>query len=225
MLYLLDSANLEAIEAASDLYPIAGVTTNPTLIAREGRPFRELVTAIRQIIGPQRQFHVQVVSPQAEGMLAEARHLAAMLGQNFYAKLPVTPQGIKAIRLIRGAGIAVTATAVFTVQQAVLAARAGAAYVAPYVNRLDEAQTDGAAVVAEMVRTLREHGLTTGVLAASFKNSQQVQRCCAGGTQAVTLAPALFASLLAHPLTEQAVAQFAQDWEGAYGVGRRVDDL
>jgi len=224
LLYLLDTADTETIARLMDLYPICGVTTNPTIAAREKKPFGDVIAAIRRLIGPERQLHAQVVSPTAEGMAAEACLLAERIGGDFYAKVPVTPQGIKAMRLISARGISVTATAVFTVQQAMLAGRAGASFVAPYVNRLDELQGDGPGLVGELVKTFKTHGMSTQVLAASFKNADQVQRCCAGGAQAVTLAPGVLEALLWHPLTDKGVAKFMEDWEAAYGPGRTTVD-
>lgn len=224
MFYLLDTANLQAITRLIDLYPVAGVTTNPTLVAREGRPLRELLTGLRQAIGEQRQLHVQVVHPDAAGMVAEAGLLRELVGGQFYAKVPVTPQGLKAIRLIHAGGIPVTATAVFTVQQAVLAARAGASFVAPYVNRLDQIQSSGTDLVARIVRTFQVHGIETKVLAASFKNCEQVERCCEAGAHEVTVSPEILEQLLSHPLTVTAASSFAADWHAAYD-GRSIAEL
>lgn len=224
MLYLLDTANLPAITRLIDIYPVAGVTTNPTIVAREGRPFRDLLISLRKAIGPDRQLHVQVVAPDAAGMLAEARLLQELVGGESYAKVPITPEGLKAMRLMHAEGLPVTATAVFTVQQAMLAARAGASFVAPYVNRLDQIQSSGADLVARIVKSYKEHGIATRVLAASFRNCEQVERCCEAGVHAVTVSPDILEQLLNHPLTDSAVARFAEDWKQAYG-GQSIDEL
>jgi fructose-6-phosphate aldolase 2 len=224
MLYFLDTANVAAIARCADLYPLAGVTTNPTLIARERRPFAALLGDIRAVIGAAAMLHVQVVGSEAATMVAEAERLRERLGGAFHPKVPLTPQGLKAIRHLAAAGFAVTATAIATPQQALLAAAAGAAFVAPYVNRLDSIAGDGVRVVAEMVRLFSLHGLSTRVLAASFRTVQQVHEVALAGGQAVTLAPELLEALLAHPLTDAGVAAFAADWTAAYGAGRTVLD-
>ena len=171
MHFLLDTANVEAIRAACAVYPIAGVTTNPTNVARETAPLRELIAGIRGVIGRERLFHVQVVAGDADGMLAEARLLAEIVGPGFCCKVPVTPDGLAAIRRIVAAGMVATATSVSSVGQAVLAARAGAAYVIPYVNRMDvaEGSGSGSALVADIVSAYRLHGIGTRLIAASVK--------------------------------------------------------
>ena len=137
MLYLLDSANVENIATQIESFPIVGVTTNPTIIAREEEPFALLVKDIRRIIGPERMLHIQTSCEVAERIVQEALALQKLAGPHFYAKVPVTPVGIQAIMRLKQLGVGVTATAVFTQQQALIAARAGADFVAPYVNRLD----------------------------------------------------------------------------------------
>ena len=136
MEYIIDSANLEAIKNCMEYFPVAGVTTNPTIISREKNELKSLLLAIRQTIGD-KMLHVQVTCDHAEGMLEEAVRLNDLLGPNFYVKIPVTKEGIKAIRLVKGKGIKVTATAIFNQTQALMAAVAGADYVAPYVNKID----------------------------------------------------------------------------------------
>lgn len=225
MLYLLDTANIEAIRRSWDVYPLAGVTTNPTLIAKEGGDFLGRLRTIRAVTGEEAMLHVQAVSREAAGIVGEAEYLAEALGAGLYVKIPVTAEGLKAIKILRGRGIETTATAVFTPQQALLAAVAGAAFVAPYVNRLDNICGDGPRVVSEIVRLLAVHGLTTKVLAASFKNAEQVQAVSMAGSQAVTVGPDILELLLAHPLTDAAVDRFGGDWEAAYGPGKTTRDV
>lgn len=134
MFYLLDTANLEEIAAVMDSFPIVGVTTNPTIIARETEPFASLVKDIRRIIGPDRILHVQTSCDVAEQIVQEALALQTLSGPHFFAKVPVTPVGIQAIMQLKKLGVGITATAVFTQQQALIAARAGADFVAPYVT-------------------------------------------------------------------------------------------
>jgi fructose-6-phosphate aldolase 2 len=225
MLYLLDTADVRAIARCADLFPLAGVTTNPTLVAREKRPLVDLLTEIRSIIGSRAMLHAQVMAPDAETMFREAARLCDRFGPALYPKLPVTPQGIKAIRLLADAGFSVTATAIAAPQQALLAARAGAAFTAPYVNRIDNNSGDGPGVVAQMVHLFSTFGLPTRVLAASFKNVQQVHAVAMAGAHAATMSPDLLDKVLAHPLTDSGVAGFNKDWAAAFGSGTTILDL
>lgn len=217
MLYLLDTADVSAIRHCNEFYPLAGVTTNPTIISRENRPFWELVSQIRNIIGPDKMLHVQTTAKTAEKMVEEAKLLQEKLGGDFYIKIPICEEGLKATMLLKRMGIGVTMTAIFTPAQALLAAKAGAGFVAPYVNRLDNIGGDGAQVVADIVEEFAVHGLETRVLAASFKNAQQVHNCALAGCHSVTVTADILKALISHPMTDSAVAQFDADWQTAYG--------
>lgn len=217
MLYLLDTADVSAIRHCNEFYPLAGVTTNPTIISRENRPFWELVSQIRNIIGPDKMLHVQTTAKTAEKMVEEAKLLQEKLGGDFYIKIPICEEGLKATMLLKRMGIGVTMTAIFTPAQALLAAKAGAGFVAPYVNRLDNIGGDGAQVVADIVEEFAVHGLETRVLAASFKNAQQVHNCALAGCHSVTVTADILKALISHPMTDSAVAQFDADWHRAYG--------
>lgn len=225
MLYLLDTADVRAIARCADLFPLAGVTTNPTLVAREKRPLLDLLTEIRAIIGEHAMLHAQVMAPDAETMFREAACLCDRFGPTLYPKLPVTPQGLKAIRLLASAGFSVTATAIAAPQQALLAARAGAAFTAPYVNRICKARGDGPGVVSQMVHLFSTFGLPTRVLAASFMDVQQIHSVAMAGAHAATMSPDLLEQVLAHPLTESSVAGFNKDWAAAFGSGTTILDL
>ena len=225
MIYFLDTADAAAIARLSDLYPIAGVTTNPTLIARERRPFPDIIRDIRAVIGDGAMLHVQVTGSDADTMVAEARKLADFVGAGFHPKVPVTAEGIKAIRRLTGLGFRVTATAIVTAQQALMAAVAGAAFTAPYVNRLDMIGGDGVKVVADIVHLFRVHALPTRLLTASFKNVQQVHDIAMAGAHSATLPPDILEALVRHPLTDSGIAGFAADWSAAYGEGRTTLDL
>lgn len=211
MLYLLDSANHEQIAALIDSYPIAGVTTNPTIVGREDEAFDALVRGIRRLIGPDRMLHIQTSCSEPDRIVAEAIALRQLAGDPFYAKVPVTPSGIQAMMRLKDQGIGVTATAIFTQQQALIAARAGADYVAPYVNRLDNIASNGAAVVSDIVHLFKVHDLPTRVLAASFKNVEQVHEVSMAGAHCATISPELFHLLVYHPLTDMSVADFTRD--------------
>lgn len=225
MIYFLDTADAAAIARLADLYPIAGVTTNPTLIAREKRPFADIIRDIRAVIGDGAMLHVQVTGSDADTMVAEARKLADFVGAGFHPKVPVTAEGIKAIRRLSGLGFRVTATAIVTAQQALMAAVAGAAFTAPYVNRLDMIGGDGVKVVADIVHLFRIHALPTRLLTASFKNVQQVHDVAMAGAHSATLSPDILEALIRHPLTDSGIAGFAADWAAAYGEGRTTSDL
>ncbi|PKR89445.1 transaldolase [Pleomorphomonas diazotrophica] len=225
MIYFLDTADTAAIARLADLYPIAGVTTNPTLIAREKRPFADIIKDIRAVIGDGAMLHVQVTGNDADTMVAEARKLADFVGAGFHPKVPVTAEGIKAIRRLSGLGFRVTATAIVTAQQALMAAVAGAAFTAPYVNRLDMIGGDGVRVVADIVHLFRIHALPTRLLTASFKNVQQVHDIAMAGAHSATLPPDILEALIRHPLTDSGIAGFAADWAAAYGEGRTTADL
>ncbi|MGF1728945.1 fructose-6-phosphate aldolase [Photobacterium kasasachensis] len=224
MIYMLDTANIEAIAKAVDLYPLAGVTTNPSIIAKENRPLREILLDIREVIGIERMLHAQVMGKDAEVMLEEAKALRE-IDQDIIVKVPVTPQGLKAMKLIAAEGIRITATAILTPQQALMAAVAGAEFLAPYVNRLDNICSNGAQVASEMVHLINTYQLDAKVLAASFKNVQQVHEVALAGAHSVTIAPDVFEQLLVHPLTESGVAGFVSDWEAVYGHDKTVLDV
>jgi fructose-6-phosphate aldolase 2 len=225
MIYFLDTADVAAIARLSDLYPVAGVTTNPTLIAREKRPFPDIIKDIRAVIGDGAMLHVQVTGSDADTMVAEARKLADLVGAGFHPKVPVTAEGIKAIRRLSGLGFRVTATAIVTAQQALMAAVAGAAFTAPYVNRLDMIGGDGVKVVADIVHLFRIHALPTRLLTASFKNVQQVHDVAMAGAHSATLPPDILEALIRHPLTDSGIAGFSADWAAAYGAGKTTLDL
>lgn len=225
MIYMLDTANIEEITAALEYYPIDGVTTNPTIIAKENTEFSKLIKGIRSLIGNDRMLHVQVTSADADGMIKEALALKEFIGGCFYAKIPTCAEGLKAMTQLKHMGLNVTATAIFTQQQALIAAKAGADFVAPYVNRLDNISSDGVGVVGDIVSLLKTFDLNTKVLAASFKNSEQVHKISLSGAHAVTINPDLLSSLLYHPLTDQSINDFKKDWETVYGDGISVVDL
>lgn len=225
MIYMLDTANLNAIRKAFDIYPITGVTTNPTIISKENRDFIGLLKEIREIIGEDTMLHAQVIGKSAEDMIKEAKYLNETIGGNFYVKIPVTKEGIKAIRVLSREGINITATAIFTAQQALMAAVSGAKFVAPYVNRIDNISGNGVEVVKDIIEELKLYNLDCKVLAASFKNVQQVQDLSRNGVHSVTVNPDIMDKMLEHPLTDWSVDQFINDWEKVYGEGKLTTDV
>lgn len=161
--------------------------------------------------------HIQTTENTAEMIVKEAIALQGAVGGDFYIKIPVSPEGLKATMILSKMGIKVTMTAIFTQQQALIAAKAGATYVAPYINRLDSIVSDGVHVVEEIVQMFRAHNLSTKVLAASFKNAEQIHKVAMVGGHAVTISPDLFEKLVYHPLTLYAIDDFDADWQGVYG--------
>ena len=217
MEYYLDTARIADIKHCSEFYPLSGVTTNPSLIAKENRDFWTILKDIRDVIGPDRMLFAQTVQKSADGIVKEAKLLNERAGGNFGDKIPIGEEGLKATMALKKAGIPVLMTAIFTPAQALISARAGAGYVAPYVNRLDNISGSGAEVVAEIAELFALYDLPCKVLAASFKNVEQVARCAAAGCHCVTLSADLLKAVISHPMTDAAVAGFDTDWKSAYG--------
>lgn len=217
MEYILDTADIEAIRYCNEFYPLAGVTTNPSIIAKEKTSFWELVNEIRSIIGPDKIFFAQTVQKTAEKIVEEAVLLNEKSGGEFCVKIPISEEGIKATMTLKKLGIRVLVTAIFTPAQALLAAKAGADYVAPYVNRLDNIIGDGCNVVAEIVAQFKLHNLSCKVLAASFQTAEQVHKCAAVGCQCITVSADILKAVIAYPMTDAAIEGFDRDWKNVYG--------
>lgn len=217
MIYILDTANLNAIKHCNEYYPLSGVTTNPTIISKENTDFWKLVKEIRAIIGEEKILMVQTVQTEASKIIEEAKLLKERIGGNFYVKIPISEDGLKATKELKKLGIGVLVTAIFTPAQALMAAVAGASFVAPYVNRLDSIIGDGCEVAAQIVQQFNTYSLDCKVLVASFKNAEQVHKCAMYGCHAVTISENIIKSLINHPMTDMAVADFKKDWKSVYG--------
>lgn len=217
MLYILDTADIEAIKHCSEFYPLAGVTTNPSIIAKEKTDFWKLTEDIRKIIGEEKMLHIQTTQTKAEKIAEEAELIRKRIGGELYIKVPISEEGLKATMFLKDMGIKVTMTAIFTAAQALISARAGADFVAPYVNRLDNITADGAGVVSDIAEEFMLHDMDCRILAASFKNAEQVNKCALAGCHAVTVSADVLEALISHPMTDLAVMKFTSDWEGAYG--------
>ncbi len=217
MLYILDTANLDAIRHCNEYYPLAGVTTNPSIIAKEKSDFWTLMKSIREIIGEEKMLHVQTTQKTAEGIVEEAKLLNKELGGNFFIKIPIGEEGLKATMQLKKLGIGVTITAIFTPAQALLAATAGASFVAPYVNRLDNIIGDGVEVAAEIVKQLEKYHSDCKVLVASFKTAEQVHKCASVGCHSMTVTAEILRTVISHPMTDSAIAGFEKDWASVYG--------
>lgn len=174
MKFIIDDANVAKVKEIWDLYPCDGVTTNPSILAKSGRNPYDVLKELREIVGEDGELHVQVVSKDAEGMMKEAAVIREKLGENTFIKIPTTPQGLKAMKALAAEGVNITATAIYTAMQAFLAAKAGAKYTAPYINRIDNFGYNGVQVAMDIQDIFENNNLPCNVLAASFKNSQQV---------------------------------------------------
>ncbi len=217
MLFLVDSANLKEIEKLFSYFPLEGVTTNPSILASEGKPLSKILPELVKLVGD-KMLHVQMLSTNAEKMVAEAEAYRKYVGEsvNFYAKIPVTEEGYRAIPMLKKRGIKVTATAVYTHLQAIVAARAGANYVAPYVSRLDNISSHGIEVVRDIVKSFNDYKMPTKVLGASFKTVDQVHRVTLTGCYAVTVSFEVLERMRSHPLTDMNVDTFIKDGKDFY---------
>ncbi len=224
MLYVLDTADLSDIRYANECYPLDGVTTNPSLIAKEQAEFLPLVKEIRAILGDEKMLCIQTLAKTCAEIVRDGEALQEAVGGRLYLKIPISEAALQATPLLKAKGIGVLMTAIFTPAQALLSARAGADLVAPYVNRLDSIVGDGVAVVGEIVRQLALFSPDCKVLAASFKNAEQVHKCASVGCHSVTLPLELLQALISHPMTDAAVQGFDRDWSKVYG-NRSISDL
>ena len=218
MKYFLDSANFNEIEKALSRYALDGVTTNPAILARdlpEGISLRDALLTIRRLTEGRLLF-VQATSPEADGMVRDAKRICELLGGALSIKLPSNKEGFAAAKLLVEEGISVTMTAAYSTSQALLAGAVGADFVAPYVSHLDNMSQDGAAVAGEMARQLAFHEKNTEVLAASFRTAAQVERCFALGVSAVTVTADMLDLLATHAGTAAELANFDAKWNARY---------
>ena len=220
MQYLIDTANVESIKKIINYFPIDGVTTNPSILGAEGIKFSKIIPQILEVLDDQMEIHIQPISKTTNEMVEEAIMYKNKyrLNDKYHAKVPVTLEGLKAIKELNKINIRVTATAIFTAPQALLAARAGADYVAPYVNRLDNLSSHGIDVVGNIVKLFKQYNLKSKVLAASFKNVDQAYRVSLAGSHAMTASPEIFEMMLYHPLTTEAVMDFERKGNEVYDV-------
>lgn len=220
----IDDANIEKIRRIYDLYPVDGVSTNPSILAKAGRRPYEVLSEIRAIIGEDGELFVQAVSSNAEGMVEEAHRIVAELGRTTLTKIPCVPEGFRAMKRLKAEGLRFIGTAVYTPMQGFLAAKCGAEYVAPYVNRIDNMGFDGIQVSKDIHDAIQRGGLDSGLLAASFKNSRQVLELVKYGVKAVTIAPEVIEELVKNAAVDAAIAQFSRDFAGLVGGGKTMAD-
>ena len=223
MKFLIDTFSPEAAGSVLEYFPAEGVTTNPAIICREKKELKPTLIKLSETVGS-KMLHVQTMQTLADDIVREALKLSKLLSScRFFIKLPSTPEGIKACRILKQESIGVTLTAIFSPMQALVAARAGADFVAPYVNKLEDVG-EGIRCVEEIASLFRLHDLPTQILSASFRNTRQVTEVALYGSHYATLPPVFFEKLVYHPMTENAIHGFEQDWHDMYGE-RKPEDL
>lgn len=211
MKLFIDTANVADIKRANDMGIICGVTTNPSLIAKEGRDFKEVVTEIASIVdGP---ISAEVISLEADKMVEEAKPLAA-IHKNIIIKLPMCEEGLKACKQLTAMGIKTNVTLVFSAAQALLAARAGATYVSPFLGRLDDIGMEGMNLIGEIVEMFDASNIQTEIIAASIRNPIHVTAAARMGCDIATVPMNVLLQMLKHPLTDNGIERFLKDWEG-----------
>ncbi|CDZ24675.1 putative transaldolase [[Clostridium] cellulosi] len=210
MKLFIDTANIDEIRAANDLGVICGVTTNPSLIAKEGRDFKEVVTEITSIVdGP---ISAEVISLDAQGMVAEARELAK-IHKNIVIKIPMCAEGLKAVKILTAEGIKTNVTLIFSASQALLAAKAGATYVSPFLGRIDDISWEGADLIADIVDIFNVQGIETEIIAASIRSPLHVVQVAKLGADIATIPYKVIMQMIEHPLTKIGIERFLKDWE------------
>ena len=211
MKIFIDTANIEEIKKANEMGVICGVTTNPSLIAKEGRVFKEVVAEIASIVdGP---ISAEVISLETEKMVEEALELSK-IHKNIVIKIPMTAEGLKAVSILSKKGIKTNVTLIFSPSQALLAARAGASYVSPFVGRLNDISSDGNKLVEDIATIFDIHGISTEIIAASIRSPEDVADAALSGTHIATIPYKVICQMINHPLTDAGIERFLKDWEG-----------
>lgn len=212
----LDTADVDAIKRLAAILPIKGVTTNPSIVAKSGKPIFELLTELQDLLGADKVLFAQVLSSDAKAMIKEAEQLRKVV-PNIVTKIPVNAEGLKAIKALSEQGIATLGTAVYGAGQGFLAALAGAKYIAPYVNRIDAQGGNSKDTVQELQKLLDLHCPESIVLAASFRTPRQALDCLLAGCQGITLPVDVAELFISDPAVDAAIAKFDQDWCKAFG--------
>ena len=212
----LDTSDVDAVKALARIFPLAGVTTNPSIVAAGNQTLEVLLPQLQEAMGGQGRLFAQVMATTAEGMVSDARKLRAIIA-DIVVKVPVTAEGLAAIKLLKEEGIPTLGTAVYGAAQGLLAALAGAEYVAPYVNRVDAQGGDGIQTVADLQTLLKMHAPHAKVLAASFKTPRQALDCLLAGCESITLPLDVAQQMISSPAVDAAVAKFGHDWQSAFG--------
>ena len=216
MRFFIDTANVDEIRKANDMGVICGVTTNPSLIAKEGRDFKKTIEEITTIVDGPISGEVKATTEKAEDMIEEAREIAK-IHKNMVVKIPMTAEGLKAVKVLSKEGIKTNVTLIFSANQALLAARAGATYVSPFIGRLDDISMDG----LELIRTISDifatHAIETEIISASVRHPIHVTECALAGADIATVPYSVILQMTKHPLTDQGIEKFKKDYEAVFG--------
>ena len=216
MKFFIDTANVEDIKKANDMGVICGVTTNPSLIAKEGRVFEEVIAEIASIVDGPISGEVKATTVDAEGMIKEGREIAK-IHPNMVVKIPMTVEGLKATKVLSSEGIPVNVTLIFSANQAILAANAGAAYVSPFLGRLDDINTPGIDLIRNISEIFDIYGYDTEIIAASVRNPIHVTDCALAGADIATVPYKVIEQMTKHPLTDQGIEKFQADYKAVFG--------
>ena len=216
MKFFVDTANVDEISKANDMGIICGVTTNPSLIAQEGRDFNQVIAEIASIVDGPISGEVKATTTDAEGMIKEGREIAA-IHLNMVVKIPMTVEGLKAVKVLHAEGIKTNVTLIFSAAQALLAARAGATYVSPFLGRLDDISMPGIDLINEITEIFMMHDIQTEIIAASIRNPIHVIDCAKAGADIATVPYKVLEQMTKHPLTDQGIAKFQADYKAVFG--------
>jgi transaldolase len=216
MKIFIDTANVDEIRKANDMGVICGVTTNPSLIAKEGRDFKQVIAEIASIVDGPISGEVKATTETAEGMIEEGREIAK-IHPNMVVKIPMTAEGLKATKVLTSEGIAVNVTLIFSANQAVLAARAGATYVSPFLGRLDDISSPGIQLIQDIVDIFSNYDIQTQIICASIRNPIHFTDCALAGADIATVPYKVIEQMVHHPLTDQGIEKFKKDYEAVFG--------
>ena len=216
MRFFIDTAKVEDIKAANDMGIICGVTTNPSLIAKEGRDFNEVIKEITEIVDGPISGEVKATTTDAAGMIKEGREIAA-IHPNMVVKIPMTAEGLKAVKVLSAEGIKTNVTLIFTANQALLAARAGATYVSPFLGRLDDISVRGTDLIREIADIFAVAGIETEIICASVRNPMHVTDCALAGGDIATVPFGVLMKMIDHPLTDIGIEKFKKDYIAVFG--------
>ena len=216
MRFFIDTANVDDIRKANDMGVICGVTTNPSLIAKEGRVFEEVIAEIASIVDGPISGEVKATTTDAEGMIKEGREIAK-IHPNMVVKIPMTTEGLKAVKVLSAEGIKTNVTLIFTANQALLAARAGATYVSPFLGRLDDISVRGVDLINEIAQIFEVAGIDTEIIAASIRNPMHITDCALAGADIATVPYKVIEQMTHHPLTDAGIKKFQEDYIAVFG--------
>lgn len=216
MKFFIDTANVDEIRKANDMGVICGVTTNPSLIAREGRVFEEVIAEIASVVDGPISGEVKATTTDAEGMIKEGREIAK-IHPNMVVKIPMTVEGLKAVKVLSAEGIKTNVTLIFTANQALLAARAGATYVSPFLGRLDDISVRGVDLISEIAQIFEVAGIKTEIIAASVRNPIHITDCALAGADIATVPYKVIEQMTHHPLTDAGIRKFQEDYAAVFG--------